>query len=273
MGTTTSTLSNTLTELKRFDVFPVFLTNRSEADKLITTKATHALKNVNSSFLSPLNGHLKQKHILALPLSFRVSPVWCLQRLAESNIPVASIPMPCLLSSIIPLSPESSTLATETSLLCSLLSYCVLLPNDLFRISDGDNFNKSIGGYLDNNQLLLHSRIQKGCTKYEVLMNVVVLVFVINVSQTQYISNIDYIDSTKVTCHCCIVRNAPVCAIIWGWKMYLVVKYSCLKNVPIYCSSQFLKLLEKDRTRVCMDLFTTPFLIWLTGITNKHYTC
>ena len=66
----------------------------------------------------------------------------------------------------------------------SLLSYRVLLSNNLFRICDGNNsvlvvdkeyfgFNKSIGGYLDNSQLLLHPRIQSGFQKYEFLMNVV----------------------------------------------------------------------------------------------------
>ena len=60
----------------------------------------------------------------------------------------------------------------------------MLLPNDLFRISDGDNlvlvidsesfgFQKSIREYFDDSQLMLHSRMQNGCLKCEFLMKVV----------------------------------------------------------------------------------------------------
>ena len=67
MDATASSLSDTLTELKRFNVFPEYPTTCLEADKLISMKATNALKNVNNSFSSPLNEHLKRKRVLPFP--------------------------------------------------------------------------------------------------------------------------------------------------------------------------------------------------------------
>ena len=75
MGTTTSSFPDTLTELKHFNVFPDFPVDRFKADKLIAMKATNALKNVNNSFISPLNGHMKCKRVLAVPSPLNVSPV------------------------------------------------------------------------------------------------------------------------------------------------------------------------------------------------------
>ena len=55
MGSTTSTLSsNTLTELRRFNVFPTFPDDKSQADKLILIETTNALKYANTNFSSPL---------------------------------------------------------------------------------------------------------------------------------------------------------------------------------------------------------------------------
>ena len=62
MGFTASTLSsNTLTELRRFNVFPTFSDDKSQADKLILIEAMNALKYVDTNFSSHINGYGKRK--------------------------------------------------------------------------------------------------------------------------------------------------------------------------------------------------------------------
>ena len=122
MGTTASSFLDTLTKLKRFNVFPELPTDYFEADKSITMKETNALKKVNNRFTSPLNGHMKRELVLPSPLD--VSLVYLSRQRIESN------------TSVISLLSESSPFPVESSILCS---YRVLLPNDLFFILDGDN--------------------------------------------------------------------------------------------------------------------------------------
>ena len=137
MGNTTTSFSDTLTELKHFDVFPEFPSDRSAADKLISMKATNALKNVNNSFISPSNGHSKRKRVLAIPSPINDSPVRRSRRRIQSNN--AMSPIDCVSSCIIPRSPEPSPIPLNSSITRSLLTYRVLLPHDLFRICDGEN--------------------------------------------------------------------------------------------------------------------------------------
>ena len=70
MGVTASSLSGTGATTTASSLSD---TDRLEADKLISMKATNALKNVNNSFYSPSNGHIKRKSILPSPRD--VSPV------------------------------------------------------------------------------------------------------------------------------------------------------------------------------------------------------
>jgi len=148
----------------------------------------------------------------------------------------------------------------------------VLLPNDLLCISDGDNlvlvidresfgFKKSIGEYLDYNQLLLHSRIQNGCTKYEFLMNVVAFSI-----HDQYLTGaISFKDklnrySQGDRLSLCSKEYLGLCYNVrlkdlFGGKVQLFEKTS-----PSFDHPNFLKPLEEARTRVCMDLFITPTL-------------
>ena len=69
MGTTASTLtSSNITKLQQFNAFLLFPDNRFKADKFISSKATNAIKYINTHLSSPLGCHGKKKQNIQTPV-------------------------------------------------------------------------------------------------------------------------------------------------------------------------------------------------------------
>ena len=186
MGSTASTLSSsTLTELRRFNVFSTFPDDRSQANKLISTEATNALKYVNINFSSPINVYGKRKlqaitHVSIQPnRRSQRKVIGTPTRVISDDTPLHPPPFigkrnPIFTSPSSFISRDNNT----SSLIKSSISYRVLLPNDLFRIGLGDTivlvvdkelfgFKKSISDYLVKDDIDLHSRVQNSVIKFE----------------------------------------------------------------------------------------------------------
>ena len=176
--------SDTVSYLKRFGVFCEFPTDRDDADKLISNLATNALKYVNSNFNTRLGGHHKRKRIAIDTVETNNNVITPLSRKSRRLIktPLSNNVIPVVdqeENPVITLNPNLN----HPSLIRSAISYRVLLPNDLFRLEEGDivilvvdsnsyGFQRNIRGCLQEDVLLLHSRAQVDSTKYEFQMSV-----------------------------------------------------------------------------------------------------
>ena len=184
-----------LSLLKPFGIFSEFPKDRIEADRVISNRATNALKYVSSSFSNRLGGHNKRKRdpsgdlllnttstdLFSTPArrSQRRMPIVTLDSSENTTSPTSSADSQSVTSQSV-MSSYPSTLHISPNI-SSALSYRVLLPNDLFRLNEGDivilvvddasfGFKKSISDYIDDDILLIHSRQQQDKLKYEFSM-------------------------------------------------------------------------------------------------------
>lgn len=159
MGNNPSTLTpDILLALKKFQVFDEFPCNNEEADTIISNEVTNALKYINCNFASRLGGHRKRKLVTQLfnddlspsrksrrTSECKISTITPLRNGAVSNSRqsthrsnVNNTPSPCpstgissILSSSSFVSPDNLPRYTTSS-----ISYRVLLPHDIFRLSN-----------------------------------------------------------------------------------------------------------------------------------------
>ena len=138
--------------LKPFGIFSEFPNDRIEADRIISNRATNALKSVSSSFSNRLGGHNKRKRdpsgdlllnttstdLFSTPArrSLRRMPIVTLDSSENTTSPTSSAVTS--LSNISSFQYSQSVMSSSPSTLhispniSSALSYRVLLPNDLF---------------------------------------------------------------------------------------------------------------------------------------------
>ena len=158
--------SSTVNYLSNYHVLPEYPSDKTTADKLISTIATKALKSVNTDFRISLNYDSKRKF-----QSYSSNT-------NSTNSPDSKRRSPRkVTSSAISMSPDmtksSNTKLNNTCMVSSSLSYRVMLPNDLLRLEEGGHvvlvvdkdsygFSKYIFGYLDDITLSIHEREQEG---------------------------------------------------------------------------------------------------------------